>query len=243
MVDSQFFPLYWKHVLYSSCTSLIWVLYFISTSLDSRLGFEPTLQLKGWNLRALQMKLIRGLQSWTLLPLLWLVAFSLSYEGTRSSINKNQCKDRWVVRHLGRGQKLSNIQCLVDKTMTMCESYLTKTYLKIFGASSWWCIGIAGCLRYNRGSFTRILGNLWLFGNVKCGGCIIETVTFVWFLATWKLGLKGGFIHGLGPAWAPARLMSFKPSIRPHFMNFFSGPTLSHVKWWDPIVGTDDLEG
>jgi hypothetical protein len=43
--------------------------------------------------------------------------------------------------------------------MNMCESYLTKTYLKISGASSCRCIGIAGCLRYNQGSFTRFLGN------------------------------------------------------------------------------------
>jgi hypothetical protein len=44
---------------------------------------------------------------------------------------------------LGMGQKLSNIHWLVDKTMTMCESYLTKTYLRISGASSCRCIGIA----------------------------------------------------------------------------------------------------
>jgi hypothetical protein len=56
------------------------------------------------------------------------------------------------------GQKLSNIHCLVDKTMNICESYLTKTYLKISRASSCRCIGIAECLRYNQGSFTRFLG-------------------------------------------------------------------------------------
>ena len=56
------------------------------------------------------------------------------------------------------GQKLPNIHCLVDKTMNMCESYLT--YLKISGASSCRCIGIAGCLRYNQGSFTRFLRNI-----------------------------------------------------------------------------------
>jgi hypothetical protein len=56
-------------------------------------------------------------------------------------------------------QKLPNIHCLVDKSMNMCESYLSKTYLKIAGASSCRCIGIARCLRYNRGSFTRFLGN------------------------------------------------------------------------------------
>ena len=42
--------------------------------------------------------------------------------------------------------------------MTMCESYLTKTYLEISGASSCRCIGIAGCVHYNRGSFTLVLG-------------------------------------------------------------------------------------
>jgi hypothetical protein len=36
--------------------------------------------------------------------------------------------------------------------MNMCGSYLTKTYLIISGASSCRCIGIAGCLPYNRGS-------------------------------------------------------------------------------------------
>ena len=55
------------------------------------------------------------------------------------------------------GQKLCNIHWLVDKTMSMCESFLTKTYLEIPGASSCRCIGIAGRVRYNRGSFTRVL--------------------------------------------------------------------------------------
>ena len=56
------------------------------------------------------------------------------------------------------GQKLSNIYWLVHETITMCKSYLTKTYLKISGASSCSrCIGIAGCARYNRGSFTCVL--------------------------------------------------------------------------------------
>jgi hypothetical protein len=37
------------------------------------------------------------------------------------------------------GQKLSNIHHLVDKQMNMCESYLSKTYLKIwlFGKVRW----------------------------------------------------------------------------------------------------------
>ena len=61
------------------------------------------------------------------------------------------------VRHFGTGH-LFNIHCLVDKTMIMCESYLTKTYLKISGASSCRCIGIAGCIRYNQRSFTHVLG-------------------------------------------------------------------------------------
>jgi hypothetical protein len=34
------------------------------------------------------------------------------------------------VRHLGMGQKLPKIHYSVDKTMNMCESYITKTYLK-----------------------------------------------------------------------------------------------------------------
>ena len=54
MVNFLFFTLYWKHVPYNLCTSLIWVLYFISIFLDCQLGFKPTLQLKRWNLRALQ---------------------------------------------------------------------------------------------------------------------------------------------------------------------------------------------
>jgi hypothetical protein len=45
------------------------------------------------------------------------------------------------------GQKLSNIHCLVDKIMNMFESYLSKTYFIISGASSCRCIGIAGCLQ------------------------------------------------------------------------------------------------
>ena len=65
VVDSWFFTLYWKHVPYNSRTSLIWVLYSVSTFLDWRLGFEPTLQLKCWNWRT-KMKLIWGRQSWTL---------------------------------------------------------------------------------------------------------------------------------------------------------------------------------
>ena len=45
--------------MYDSCTSLNKVLYFISIYLDWRLGFEPTLQLNGWNLW------LRGLQNET----------------------------------------------------------------------------------------------------------------------------------------------------------------------------------
>jgi hypothetical protein len=48
---------------------------------------------------------------------------------------------------------------LVDKTMNMCESYLTKTYLKVFGASSCRYIGIVGYLLYNQGNFNRFLEN------------------------------------------------------------------------------------
>ena len=53
MVDSQYFTLYWKHIPYNSCTSLIWFLCFISIFLGWHLGSEPTLQLKSSTLRAL----------------------------------------------------------------------------------------------------------------------------------------------------------------------------------------------
>ena len=56
------------------------------------------------------------------------------------------------------GQKLSNIHCLLDKTMNMRKHHLTWIYLTISGANSRRCIGIAKCLRYNRGNFTRFLG-------------------------------------------------------------------------------------
>ena len=36
-------------------------------------------------------------------------------------------------------QKLSNTHCLVDKTMNMCENYLTKPCSKSSGASSCRC--------------------------------------------------------------------------------------------------------
>ena len=49
----------------------MWVLYFIFTLLYWCLGFEPTLQLKIWHLRTLKMKLIWGLQSWTLDASYW----------------------------------------------------------------------------------------------------------------------------------------------------------------------------
>ena len=67
------------------------------------------------------------------------------------------------------GQNLPNIHCLVDKRMTMCESYFTKTYLTISRASSCKCIGIAGRLHYNRGSFTWFLGKTLVF-MMKLGG-------------------------------------------------------------------------
>ena len=54
--------------------------------------------------------------------------------------------------------------------MNMCESYLTKTYLKISGASSCRCIGTARCLYYNQGNSTQVLEKLWLFGKVRWGG-------------------------------------------------------------------------
>ena len=56
------------------------------------------------------------------------------------------------------GQKLSNIHCLIDKTMNMCENYLTKTYLKTFWAGYSEYIGIVRCLHYNQESFTWFLG-------------------------------------------------------------------------------------
>ena len=64
------------------------------------------------------------------------------------------------------GQKLPNIHCLVGKTMNMCEIYVSKTYLKISRASSYRCIGIAGCIGYNLESFTRFKKKLWLFGKI-----------------------------------------------------------------------------
>ena len=76
----------------------------------------------------------------------------------------------------GDGTKIvPTCHCLVDKTTTMCESYLTKTYLKIFGASSCRCTGIAECLRSGRGSFTRFLGKSLVL--VKWGGGISELCT------------------------------------------------------------------
>ena len=58
--------------------------------------------------------------------------------------------------------------------MAMRENYLTRTYLEISGASSCGCIGIAGCARYNRGSFTQGLGKslVRVFANVKWEGGI-----------------------------------------------------------------------
>ena len=53
------------------------------------------------------------------------------------------------------GQKLPNIHRLINKTMNVCESYLTKTYLIVSGASS-----------------RRCIGTLRLFDKVKWGGGI-----------------------------------------------------------------------
>jgi hypothetical protein len=67
----------------------------------------------------------------------------------------------------GDGMKTIQHSLQVDKTMNVCESYLPKTYTKIVGASSCRCIGIAGCLCYNRRSFTWVLGGeIWLFDKV-----------------------------------------------------------------------------
>ena len=55
MVDSWLFHIVLETHPYDSCTSLTWVLYFISVIfLDWYLEFEPALHLKGWNVRALQ---------------------------------------------------------------------------------------------------------------------------------------------------------------------------------------------
>ena len=56
------------------------------------------------------------------------------------------------------GQKVSNIYCLVDKTMTMCESDLNKTYLEVSGASSCKCIGIDGYLHIITCWFCAMIG-------------------------------------------------------------------------------------
>ena len=62
MVDSRFFTLYWKLVSYNSCTSLIRVLYFVSIFLDWNRSFNYKVGI--WE--PFKMKLIWGLQSWTL---------------------------------------------------------------------------------------------------------------------------------------------------------------------------------
>ena len=76
----------------------------------------------------------------------------------------------------------------------MCESYWTETYLKISGASRHRCIGIAGCLCYNRGRFSRLLRKaLVVWYIVKWGGGIIKRPFFpniglgTCFLGAWKL--------------------------------------------------------
>ena len=61
----------------------------------------------------------------------------------------------------------------------MCESYLTKTYLNISGASSCRCIKITRCLNYNQESFTRILGIV--FGYLITSGG--ERAFSPWFSA------------------------------------------------------------
>ena len=74
-------------------------------------------------------------------PFDWLLLV-LAMRQRSAPIYKNRWQYRWVVRRLGMEQKLSNIHCLVHKTMNMCKSYLVKTYLKIFGASSCRCTRI-----------------------------------------------------------------------------------------------------
>ena len=74
------------------------------------------------------------------------------------------------------GQKLPNVHCLVDKTMKMCESYLTETYLKIARASSCRCIGIAGCLCYKTKEALPGFENiLWVLAKVMWEGGIKAT--------------------------------------------------------------------
>ena len=53
--------------------------------------------------------------------------------------------------------------------MNPCESYWTKTYSKISGASSCRYIGIAGCLRYNQGKLYPIFKTNFGY-SVKSGG-------------------------------------------------------------------------
>ena len=65
MVDSYFCTLYWKHVPCNSCTSFVWVLYIISTFLDC--SWEQLFHWRGEIWEPFKMKLIWGLQSWTLL--------------------------------------------------------------------------------------------------------------------------------------------------------------------------------
>jgi len=46
-------------------------------------------------------------------------------------------------------------------------------------------------------------------------------------------------LHTLYTARAPTQFSSMKPSNWSNFINFLRGPTLSHVKWWGPILGPD----
>ena len=70
-----------------------------------------------------------------------------------------QCRALMSSKAFGdRTKNIQDFNAWYIKAMTMCESYLTKTYLKISGASSCKCIGIPGCLRYNQESFTWGLG-------------------------------------------------------------------------------------
>ena len=68
MVDSLFFTLYWKHVAYNSCTSLIWIFVFHFYILGLTSWIWSSLfnwTTKFWE--PLKIKLIWGLRSWPMI--------------------------------------------------------------------------------------------------------------------------------------------------------------------------------
>ena len=105
-------------------------------------------------------------------PCDWLLLV-LTMRARGATLTKTDGKiDEYLVRHLGIGQKLFNNHCLVEKTMKMCESSLTETYLKISKASSCRCIWLAGCLCY-----TRFLGKTLLIWYSQVGRRALVTFT------------------------------------------------------------------